>query len=123
MTTQMENFEVGVKCCWTGHKFFVGEQGMKCLTCGLVTKNQAWEEKRQCFRKHTNSIPAIARNPNQSSPSIRRQPLVWRDSLPIRQRSIRKLKWQDSKVNTWKYIAISAIALLLFFVIIFMLKK
>jgi len=119
----MENFEAGVKCCWTGHKFVAGEQGMKCLTCGLVTKNPAWEEKRQCFRKHTNSILAIARSPNQSNPSIRRQQLVWRDLPPVRQRSIRKLKWQDNRANTWKYIAISAMALLFFSVVIFIFKK
>lgn len=132
----MENFEVGTACCWTKRKFVAGERAMKCLTCGIVTTNMAWEEKRKCFHGHTNSVSAIAVNPNvlpsprpprlvfQDLPPVRprrRRQLEWRDPPPVRPR--RQLEWRDIKTTQSKVIAISAIVLLLLFLIIFMLKK
>ena len=105
----METFEVGVACCWSGAKFVVGEEGMKCLTCGRVMINPAWEEKRKCFLGHTNVVPAIATNPASSrrtssntrlssqQPRRHRQSLRWRDEnppvTPTRPRP--PLRWRD----------------------------
>ena len=138
----MENFEIGVACCWRGYKFVAGELGMKCLTCGKVMTNQSWEEKGKCFSGHTNAVPAIAINPMssrnptphilpgqrrdelrlQDPPPVRpRRQLQWRDPPPVRPR--RQLQWRDAKTKKWKYIAISAIGLVVLLVIIFILKK
>lgn len=102
----MENFEVGTACCWTGHKFVAGEEGMKCVTCEKVMSAQAWQEKRKCFLGHTNAVAARASNASTgrtrripSHPSRRRtQQLRWRDPSPPVPSSRRtpQLRWRDS---------------------------
>jgi len=119
----MENFEAGVACCWSGHKFVAGERGRKCLTCGKVMTNQAWEEKRKCFSGHTNIVLATAINPNVSRLTRPITRLEWRDPPLVSARPRRKLKWRDARTTKWKIIAISAIVLLVLFVIIFIVKR
>lgn len=105
----MENFEIGVECCWSKHKFVAGESAMKCLTCEKVMTNQAWEEKERCFLGHTNTVPALATNPSSvrnpsnisSSPQPPRRserPLRWRDENPpvVRPRPRTQLRWRDA---------------------------
>ncbi|NMG60027.1 hypothetical protein E1H12_16250 [Geitlerinema sp. P-1104] len=107
----METFAVGTACCWTSHKFVAGEQGIKCLTCGKVMTNSAWEEKSQCRCSSTNIVPAIASNStsslclgnsrSSSNPPSQTTPEISRSTLP-RPRPIssprprRQLNWRDS---------------------------
>lgn len=128
----MENFEAGVKCPLTQHKFVAGEQGMKCSNCQRVMKNSAWEIQKYCFCGSTNAVSATAQsvnrtrasNPVQSITSSRRQ-LVWRDAAPVgRPRGERRqLTWRDSRDNKHKIILISAISLVVLFVLFILFKK
>jgi len=107
----METFEVGTACCWSCHKFDPDERGMKCLTCGKVMTNDAWEEKRQCFLGHTNAVPAIASNstssirlgnsrlssepPRQPRPEISWRPPPFPTPVPP-SHPRRQLNWRDA---------------------------
>lgn len=56
----MEIFEPGTRCPFTQHTFKNGEAGRKCLNCGKVLKNSAWQEKQKCFCDSTNFVEAVA---------------------------------------------------------------
>lgn len=59
-----ENIEADSRCCWSWHKFVVGEQKMKCLSCSKAMTKDAWEEKQRCFCGSTNVVRGIALSAN-----------------------------------------------------------